>query len=977
MHWSYTRSKNLLKDHSNLKSRQTRFLYHFMRCCPSLHPYSNDTKLKMTIIDLTIVGTYLLFSLFVGLRASRRVKTLKEYTIGSQQYSTAIIVVAIFSACLGGGLIFGLAQQAFVGGLLILLSTLSYALCFLIIARYIAPKMNRFCGMISVGDIVETHYGTEGKIVAGLISVFASIIVIAVQLIALAYTCYYFLDIPYQYGLVISLSIILIHATFGGIQSVTAANTFQLIVLTIAIPLISHISIQYIGGLDTFYHSMLEHKPEHIFAIDYPFIFLIFCFPLLMPATIQCLLMAKDSKQRRHSFYVSGFLSIPLIVSVSIIGIVAFLAEPSLPPMDAILYIFNTVLPTGSKGLALAGIFAIIISAANTHLNVATTCLVHDVFRPLRRHSMSENHELCLSRIATPILGGISLLIAMNFLKIIDMMLGTWGIWGSLMSAPLYAVLFKLTPNQSGFRVSVLAGIAVIVTWQIADLYNQWSIHSLLPGFFLSGFTLLCFSFNLQKRSYLKFTTHISTLNDAFKRLQVMCKNITINFLKLPSNLQKLCTIQSENFETKHILFSSFAILTFIFPYFVWQEIDVECPLSLRLWIIGGILCGSVLVKDYWSKSLQPLFNVCWHFTLLYCLPFLNTYMTLQSGAATFWLINLGLSLFLLAVILHWICFCAFLTLGIGAGIAMFKFTHIGTPWPLDTATIFLFAYLILFSAIIGIFLARNRAHEIENKHKNLRALSAAIAHEMRTPLSGLQLGVSGLSRYLPNLLHGYKLAKENELTIPHITQPQLKHARDVTRDFHNTIQKALLTIDMVLIKLRDPPRKPKQSISIAQCIDETLKEYPFLPHEKIRIDWKMGNDFTVCGHPEYIQHILLNLLKNSLRHIQRNQQGTISIWLTKGPTTNHIHFKDTALGFSEKELSHLFDSFKSHEPYTVETDLFFCKQVMNSMNGHIECTFVHRKYAQFTLKFPRQKCKKIEQNFTTTTGRNSSNHAA
>ncbi len=53
-----------------------------------------------------------------------------------------------------------------------------------------------------------------------------------------------------------------------------------------------------------------------------------------------------------------------------------------------------------------------------------------------------------------------------------------------------------------------------------------------------------------------------------------------------------------------------------------------------------------------------------------------------------------------------------------------------------------------------------------EEKINGMRILGASIAHELRTPLSSMNNAAHGLNQYLPKIIKGYQLAKENALPV-------------------------------------------------------------------------------------------------------------------------------------------------------------------------------------------------------------------
>ncbi len=411
-----------------------------------------------------------------------------------------------------------------------------------------------------------------------------------------------------------------------------------------------------------------------------------------------------------------------------------------------------------------------------------------------------------------------------------------------------------------------------------------------------------------------------------------------------------------DKYSPQFVLFGCITILNYIVPYFFWSELNIHNDTALILWFIGGMLCGNILLKDAWPTKLKPLFPILWHFTLLYCLPCISFYMALDSHIAPFWLIHLGIALFLLAALVDWLMFIVLLVLGMTLGFMIYIFTHEAVALQiLQGKTIFMLGYPACFAAMVAILFSRNRDLEARLQYNTLKAFSQSIAHKMRSPLSGLNQDTEELSHYLPMLTDGYALAKEGYLPVHSISERQLIAAKTLPDNFKQTIHKALTTIDMVLTKLDEiPNKKITPPFSITQCIENTLDTYPFMHNEKCLVIWSSGFDFKIEANQDLLQHVLMNLLKNALYQIHAIDKGCITIWLSQTSSSNQLHVKDTASGISQNELPYIFNKFYTQTRHGTGVGLAFCKMVMESFGGSITCQSVYGEYAEFTLEFPK-----------------------
>jgi len=119
-------------------------------------------------LDFILVTGYLILTLIVGLVTGRNVKSFKEYAIGTRNLPSIVIGMTISATLIGGGSSLGTATEVFKFGIIVMVAKYGVSLGALFIAFFIVPRMERFFGMLSVGEIMGSLYGDVARIITGI-----------------------------------------------------------------------------------------------------------------------------------------------------------------------------------------------------------------------------------------------------------------------------------------------------------------------------------------------------------------------------------------------------------------------------------------------------------------------------------------------------------------------------------------------------------------------------------------------------------------------------------------------------------------------------------------------------------------------------------------------------------------------------------------------------------------------------------------
>ena len=437
-------------------------------------------------MDNIIVIVYLVIILIVGLLAGRKVKDLSQFSVAGRSFGSFIIFATLSASFIGGGFSMGNAEKVFLFGIVNIFALWGFSLKEILVAKFIAPHMDNYKTAISVGDIMEKHYGKISKIITGFFSVIVCAGILGAQIGSIGYIFNVFLNIPQIYGIFIGFGIVFIYSTVGGMRSVVYTDIIQFIVLSIGIPLTLVFGIIKIGG----FAEIQAAVPATHFAfpggyetiIVFVSLFLTFLLgETLVPPYVQRLFLAKDKSHTRKGTLWSGIFSIPFFAITGLIGLVALTLNPELDPNLSLPYVIQQVLPIGIRGIVVAGIISIVMSSADSFLNAASVSFIHDIITPLRKRRMTIKTEMLSVRLINIVVGAISVIFAIKIKSILDILIYAYNFWSPIILIPLVSAILGLKVKFSHFIAGAIAGVTGVVIWNII-MKNPFGIDGLVIG---------------------------------------------------------------------------------------------------------------------------------------------------------------------------------------------------------------------------------------------------------------------------------------------------------------------------------------------------------------------------------------------------------------------------------------------------------------------------------------------------------------
>ncbi len=437
-------------------------------------------------LDYIIVIVYLVGIMGLGLYASRGIKTLSQYAVAGRDYTAPVVFATLSAAFIGGGFTLGNAEKVFTWGIVNIFALWGFSLKEILVAKYIAPRMQAHRDAISIGDIMVKAYGLPGRLVSGVCGVLLCIGIIGAQVGAMGYVFETFLGISRLWGIILGCGTLIIYVTLGGIRAVVVTEIVQFVILALGLPLALVFAVIHAGGVE----SVLARIPADHFTIPGPhlswlaFISLFLTFMLgetLVPPYLQRLLIGKNIDHIARGTLWSGLFSIPFFAITGCLGLVALAMQPDLNPNLAVPYLVKTALPIGIVGIVIASIICVVMSSAESFLNAASVAFTNDIVKPLTKKPLQASQELWIAKLTTLFCGVGAVIMAVKVESVLDILIYAYHFWAPMMVVPLVAAIFGFRTSAKVYLISVAGGLLGMWLWQYG-LNNPYGLEGLVVG---------------------------------------------------------------------------------------------------------------------------------------------------------------------------------------------------------------------------------------------------------------------------------------------------------------------------------------------------------------------------------------------------------------------------------------------------------------------------------------------------------------
>ncbi len=377
--------------------------------------------MQVTTLDYVIIVVYLIGIIAFGKIIGGKQKTVKGYFIGSQEVPWWAISFSIVAAETSTLTFISIPGLAYLTNLNFLQLTFGYLIGRVIVAVYFLPAYHK--GELTTAySYLQNRFGNKTRSLASITFLFTRIASDGVRLFATAIPLYLMLDISPMVAIIIIAIVALLYTFTGGLKGVIWVDAIQMFIYIGGAFLSGYYLINNIPGniADVLSSAEISSKFSIInlgfdkgfagfFSEPYTLLsglvggaFLSMSSHGTDQLIVQRLLAAKNLGESKKALITTGAIIIFQFALFLVIGVLLFAYYGSIDiKSDEIFSKFIIeVLPSGVKGIIIAGLFAAALSTLAGSITSLSSSVMLDLYLPFKK-SVDEKKNLLISKLLT------------------------------------------------------------------------------------------------------------------------------------------------------------------------------------------------------------------------------------------------------------------------------------------------------------------------------------------------------------------------------------------------------------------------------------------------------------------------------------------------------------------------------------------------------------------------------------------------
>jgi len=462
---------------------------------------------EISTIDLFIIILYLILVALIGSFSGGRQKSTKDYFMGGKNVPWWAVSFSIVAAETSSLTFISIPGLAYISNLNFLQLTFGYVIARILVAIFFLPSYRKG-ELVTAYSFLETRFGYKTRRYASSVFLFTRVAADGVRLFSTAIplalifksTAYFAqwsnIEI-YLVAIIIITFISLVYTYTGGVKGVIWADVLQMAiyiggaVLALTI-LINHLppdfNWQTLGTKTEIFNFDFGQNITDFFSKPYTFIASLIGGIFLSMAShgtdqliVQRLLTTKTLKESQKAIIGSGIMVVLQFALFLLVGILLYvffrgvavgdLGAPFQKADEIFPYFIIYYLPSGIKGIIIAGLFAAAMSTLAGSISSLSSSAMIDLYKPFFARENNPVHDLKISRILSVVWAVILTMVAFLFIQVqqsvVEIALGIASItYGGLLGTFLLGRFFsqvRQTAAIAGFSAGIIVMLLIIL----------------------------------------------------------------------------------------------------------------------------------------------------------------------------------------------------------------------------------------------------------------------------------------------------------------------------------------------------------------------------------------------------------------------------------------------------------------------------------------------------------------------------------
>ncbi len=452
----------------------------------------------------------------VGIIAMRKTKNQSDFFVGGRAMDKFVVALSAVSSGRSSWLVLGLSGMAYKMGTGAVWAIVGYVLAELFQFIYIGRKLRTETenhNSITLLDYFESRF-KDGSHLLRLTGAFIIVVFmtsyVAAQFNAGAKALTTALDLPLIVSLIISAVLILVYMVLGGYIAVAYNDVVRAVIMIFGLVIFPAYGIYKIGGLSNLLQQL---EPSHVDPLSLSIGVIVGFLGIGLgspgqPHIIVRYMSIDNPDKLRASAVIGTFWNVVMAWGAVFIGLLGRAIVPAvenLPNKDPeMVYLVLSAEYFGPViyGLMVGGIFAAILSTADSQLLVVASTFVRDFYEKIlhKGTDIAESKKLKLSRLVVVLSGLLAVVLAYVAKDAIFwLVLFAWGGLGASFGTSIIFSLYWKRTTKYGIFAGMVTGTVVTIVWKLY-LKSVTGIYELIPAFFLSGLMILLVSLLTTKK---------------------------------------------------------------------------------------------------------------------------------------------------------------------------------------------------------------------------------------------------------------------------------------------------------------------------------------------------------------------------------------------------------------------------------------------------------------------------------------------
>ncbi|MGG7072729.1 sodium/proline symporter PutP [Campylobacter sp. 9BO] len=467
----------------------------------------------MDFTSYIAIALYFGFLLVIGKISYNKNANMNEYLLDNRKLGPVVTALSAGASDMSGWMLLGVPGALYMTGIstawMAIGLTIGAYCNYLFLAKRLRVYTEVASDSITIPDFLENRFKDRTKvlrIISGLFILIFFTLYVSSGIIAGGKSFESFFGLPFVYGAIFTLTIVVFYTFFGGFKAVAITDAFQgtlMFIVLIAIPTVAYFNINLEGT--SLLSEIKKIDPEHLNIFrDLNFWAILglmswglgyFGQPHIIVRFMAIRSSAELAQARRIGI---GWMAIGLIGAMisGLMGLVFFkqsgvtLSDPEI----VFLKLGETLFHPFFIGIIVSAVLAAIMSTISSQLLVSASSVTKDFILAFYKHEISNNAQVAIGRYAVVAVAIIATILAfVQKESVLNVVGNAWAGFGACFGPVLLFSLYLKRMSALAALLGMISGGLSVIAWIVFELNKE--VYELFPGFVVSSIVILAVSF--------------------------------------------------------------------------------------------------------------------------------------------------------------------------------------------------------------------------------------------------------------------------------------------------------------------------------------------------------------------------------------------------------------------------------------------------------------------------------------------------